>query len=215
MKNTEIKNQLQVTNNDLFNNDLLHESDLAVQELIVVEGKNDAHAVRNALGKVDVIWTEGYGLTEEKLNYICQVAEKRGVIICTDPDFAGSQIRRRLLKRIPQAGQVYLSRAVAVKGNDIGLENVSPEEIRKAFTKVLRFRSTAAQPKEKNLITMQDIIQAGLVGTNGSAAKRKALGKIFGIGDTNAKQFLHRLNRLGVSREDLWRALKLIERNDQ
>ena len=219
MKNTEIKNQPPVNNNDLFNNDLTNndvfeESNLAVQELIVVEGKNDAHAVRHALGKVDVIWTEGYGLTEEKLEYICQMAEKRGVIVCTDPDFAGDQIRRRLLKRIPQAGQVYLSRAVAVKGNDIGLENVSPEEIRKAFAKVLKFRSPAAQPKENNLITMQDIIQAGLVGTKGSAAKRRVLGKMFGIGDTNAKQFLHRLNRLGVSREELWRALEHIERND-
>jgi 5S rRNA maturation endonuclease (ribonuclease M5) len=31
---------------------------LKIEELIVVEGKNDAHAVRKALGKVDVIWTE-------------------------------------------------------------------------------------------------------------------------------------------------------------
>ncbi|NLO96853.1 MAG: ribonuclease M5 [Peptococcaceae bacterium] len=188
-------------------------SELAVQELIVVEGKNDAHAVRRALGKVDVIWTEGHGLTEEKLNYICKVAQKRGVIICTDPDYAGDQIRRRLLKKIPQAGQVYLSKAVAVKDNDIGLENVPPEEIRKAFAKVLKFKP-AIDKLEEDKITMQDIVDLGFVGNAGSATKRAAVGKILGLGDTNAKQFLHRLNRLGISREELLHTMELIERND-
>ncbi len=59
---------------------------------------------------------------------------------------------------------------------------------------------------------MQDMIETGLAGNWGSAEKRALLGKTLGIGDTNAKQFLHRMNRLGVGREELITALKQIEK---
>lgn len=192
----------------------MKEENWQIEELIVVEGKNDAHAVRRALGKVDVIWTEGFGLTEEKLGYICEIAKKRGVIVCTDPDFAGQQIRNRLLKRIPEAANVYLSKDIAVKGHDIGLENVQPEEIRKAFAKVLKPGPAQEKQPDHNRIIMQDLLTNGLAGNSGSAAKRAAMGKELGIGDTNAKQFLHRINRLETSREDFFRTLKRIERTE-
>lgn len=191
-----------------------------IQELIVVEGKNDAHAVRRAFGKVDVIWTEGFGLTEAKLNLISEMAKRHGVIICTDPDFAGKQIRERIISRVPNAQHVFLSRVCALseKGDDIGLENVSPEEIRKAFAKVLSERplieTTRSERQSERAINIKDLLENGLVGQQGSAAKRKALGKVLGIGDTNAKQFLYRVNRYAVCKEDFLKALDLIERKD-
>lgn len=191
-----------------------------IQELIVVEGKNDAHAIRRAFGKVDVIWTEGFGLTEGKLNLISEMAQRRGVIVCTDPDFAGKLIRERIISRVPNAKHVYLSRVLALseKGEDIGLENVSPEEIRKAFSKVLSVKpldeARKVEPRSENTISTKDLLENGLVGQQGSAAKRKAMGKILGIGDTNAKQFLYRINRYAVNKEDFLKALDLIERED-
>ncbi|HHV63761.1 MAG TPA: ribonuclease M5 [Peptococcaceae bacterium] len=186
---------------------------MAIQELIVVEGKNDAQAIRRAFGPVDVIWTEGFGLTEEKLNLIAEMAVRRGVIVCTDPDFAGQKIRERILRRVPNARQVFLSRACAYneKGDDLGLENVSPEEIRKAFAKVLGEKSlspgTASKAQSDGEISMQDLLEHGLVGQAGSAGKRRALGKILGIGDTNAKQFLYRVNRFGLRKREFLEAL--------
>lgn len=85
-----------------------------VEELIVVEGKNDAHAVRRALGNVDVLWTEGYGLTQEKLLYIAEMAKRRGVIVFTDPDSVGEQIRERIRRYVPEAKHVYLSKKMPV-----------------------------------------------------------------------------------------------------
>ncbi|MCL4419991.1 DUF4093 domain-containing protein, partial [Patescibacteria group bacterium] len=35
-----------------------------------------------------------------------------------------------------------------------------------------------------------------------------AVGRKLGIGDTNAKQFLHRLNRFGISREAFLQAVE-------
>lgn len=194
--------------------------ELDIQELIVVEGKNDAHAVRRALGKVDVIWTEGFGLTQEKLNLISEMAKRRGVIVCTDPDFAGRQIRDRIKDRVPDARHVFLSRECALndKGDDIGLENVSPQEIRRAFSQVRSVKrlddESKSELKSENSILTQDLLENGLVGQKGSAAKRAALGKVLGIGDTNAKQFLYRVNRYALSKEEFLRALQSIEGKD-
>lgn len=190
---------------------------LNIQELIVVEGKNDANAIRRALGKTDVIWTEGFGLTEKKLNLIAEMAKRQGVIVCTDPDYAGQQIRERIKSRVPEARHVFLSKTDALnkKGDDIGLENVSSEEIRKAFSKVLSDESSGGS-KNVNLggeeITMQDLVENGLVGQPGSAAKRAELGKVLGIGDTNAKQFLFRVNRFAISKKGFLAALESINR---
>jgi len=192
-------------------------NELMIQELIVVEGKNDAHAVRRALGKVDIIWTEGFGLTEKKLLFISEAARRRGVIVCTDPDFAGQQIRERIKKRIPDAKHVFLSRECACneKGDDIGLENVSNEEIRKAFSKIITHKETSRMRcNEEDTFDMEDMLYFGLAGKEGASAKRSALGKLLGIGDTNAKQFLYRLNRYSFNREDFLRALSTIERKD-
>ncbi len=191
-----------------------------IEELIIVEGKNDAHAIRKALGDVDIIWTEGFGLTEEKLDYISEMAKRRGVIVCTDPDFVGRQIRDRISTRVPNAKHVFFSRQVAVnkKGNDIGIENVSSENIRKAFKKVLEDSPSKNNSDEYGpdscSIEMKDLLDNGLIGQEGSVAKRRALGKILGVGDNNAKQFLYRVNRFRISKEQFFKALNLTEGMD-
>lgn len=174
-----------------------------IKELIVVEGKNDAQVIRRALGEVDVIWTEGYGLTEAKMLFIKEMAERKGVIVFTDPDSVGEQIRERIRKRVPQAKHVYLSKEVARKKGDIGVENAAPEEIRRVFEHIQE-----VQAEDIQLFSMQDLIQAGLVGKPESVRRRKILGRALGLGDANAKQFLHRLNRFGISREEFWQGLE-------
>lgn len=172
-----------------------------IQELIVVEGKNDAHAVRRALGAVDIVWTEGYGLTKEKLDYIAEVASRRGVIVFTDPDSVGEQIRERIRRRVPQVKHVYLSKkdARSKDDQDIGVENASPEDIRRAFESI-QLESSGIEDRLTTLYTVEDLWEAGLTGWPDSAEKRRTVGKKLGIGDTNAKQFLLRLNRFGIIR---------------
>jgi ribonuclease M5 len=180
-----------------------------IKELIVVEGKNDAHAVRQALGDVDIIWTEGYGLTKEKLDYIAKMATRRGVIVFTDPDTVGEQIRSRIRAYVPQAKHTYLSKSVAVKRGDIGVENASSDEIRRAFANIQQEQEIVRE----NFKT-EDLLLAGLVGSRRASEYRRALGRKLGIGDTNAKQFLHRLNRFGVTRESFLQAMEEVRNGD-
>jgi ribonuclease M5 len=179
--------------------------ELIIRELIVVEGKNDAHIVRRALGKVDIIWTEGFGITEEKLRYIEEMSKHQGVIILTDPDTVGEQIRERIRRRVPGAKHVFLSKKAALKNKDIGVENAALDEVRRVFANIQRDR---IQSLAGDMITLQDLVEAGLAGQPLAAEKRFALGRYLGIGDANAKQFLHRLNRFGISRVKFWNSVK-------
>jgi len=179
-----------------------------IKELIIVEGKNDAQAVRRALGAVDVMWTEGFGLTDEKLEYIAKMAERQGVIVLTDPDTAGEQIRERIRRRVPGAKHVYLSKTCTRANGDIGVENAAPEEIRRAFAHIRE------GGREEIRFEYADLLKAGLVGQPASQARRRALGRILGLGDANAKQFLHRLNRFGVNPLEFWKAVEEIDHGE-
>lgn len=67
-----------------------------VKELIVVEGKKDAEIVLRAFPTADVMITHGWGLTKAQGAALKTAHHRRGVIVLTDPDWAGEQIRRRL-----------------------------------------------------------------------------------------------------------------------
>lgn len=177
-----------------------------IKELIVVEGKNDAHIVRQALGEVDVVWTEGYGLTKKKLDYIAEMAERQGVIVFTDPDTVGEQIRSRIRSRVPQAKHVYLTRKAALKNGDIGVENAELNEIRRIFAHVKQDLSVPDQT-----FVIQDLMASGLMGSARASEYRLAVSRKLGIGDCNAKQFLHRLNRFGISWEEFLQAVKEVQ----
>ena len=180
-----------------------------IKELIVVEGKNDAHAVRLALGDVDIIWTEGYGLTKKKLDYIAEMANRQGVIVFMDPDTVGEQIRSRIRMHVPQAKHAYITRKVATKLGDIGVENAESKEIRHAFAHIQQEQGAVVDN-----FTIQDLFLVGLVGSSRASEYRVALGRKLGIGDTNAKQFLHRLNRFGISRELFFQAIEEVKHGE-
>lgn len=182
-----------------------------IEQLIVVEGKNDAQAVRRALGDVDVLWTEGYGLSQEKLAYIAETAKRRGVIILTDPDSVGERIRARIRKSVPEALHVFLSQQAARRQGDIGVENASVDEIRRSFAHVLKARVQVPRPSGQESFTLSDLVEAGLVGRSAAQARRREVGRSLGIGEPNAKQFLQRLNRFGILRADFWHAVKEVE----
>ncbi|MGI1657566.1 MAG: ribonuclease M5 [Desulfitobacterium sp.] len=189
-----------------------------IEELIVVEGKNDAHAVRRALGAVDILWTDGYGLTQEKLDFIAEAALRSGVIVFTDPDSVGEQIRARICQRVPSAKHVYLAKKDARSKNDddIGVENARPEDIRQAFEKIRSGSLETGQEKssqrdkhmDQNTFEAKDLWEAGLLGSKDSNQRRLAVGKILGIGDANGKQFLRRLNLFSITREEFVEAVR-------
>ena len=57
---------------------------------------------------------------------------------------------------------------------------------------------------------MDDLRQAGLAGSTEASERRQKLGKALGIGWGNSKRFLQKLNKFGITRAELDKALREI-----
>jgi len=167
-----------------------------IKEVIVVEGKNDAAAVRRAVD-AEIIITSGFGLTKQTLELIKKAQEKQGVIILTDPDFMGEKIRKIISDRIKGIKHAFIPVEDAKYEKDIGIENAQPQSILKALS-----MAKAEIAEKRTEFTVLDMTEYGLTGLPDSAVRRRKLGAQLGIGYTNAKQFVNRLNAYGVSREE-------------
>lgn len=167
-----------------------------IKEVIVVEGKDDITRVKAAVN-CDVIATGGFAFGKKLLDELKAIEERRGIIIFTDPDYMGKQIRRRLTEALDSPKQAYLSQEKATLKDNIGIENALPEDIQKALAK--------AKPMRQSMtinFTKADMIRYGLMGTAEAGEKRAKMGEALGIGHGNGKQFLRRLNSFNITEEE-------------
>ena len=178
-----------------------------IREVIVVEGKDDITAVKAAL-ECEVIATNGFGYKKELVDTLKSISERRGLIILTDPDYAGEGIRRDLSNKIKNCKHAFLPQGKALKNGNIGVENALKEDIIEAIQK--------ARPHmvERSIeFTKEDLVDFGLSGGELSREKRERLGEILGIGYANGKQLLNRLNNFGITREEFLEAVERTKKN--
>lgn len=175
---------------------------ILIKELIVVEGKNDAAAVKKAVD-ADIIITSGFGLTKQTLELIRKAQQQQGVIVLTDPDFMGEKIRRIIADKVKGVKHAFIPAEDAKYEKDIGVENASPEAILKALSMV-----KAESAEKRNEFTIADMVEYGLTGLPDSMKRRGKLGAALGIGCGNSKQLLSRLNIYGITREEFQEAYK-------
>ena len=176
-----------------------------IKEIIIVEGRDDEAAVKRAVD-AETIATHGFGIKPETFARIEKAYTERGIIIFTDPDFAGEKIRARLSARFPEGKHAFLPRVEALKDGDVGIENAVPESIRAALEKVRPIMA------DKRCEFMQvDMLDFGLTGIPGASRRRDKLGKKLGIGYGNGKVFLNRLNQYGIERREFLQAIAEIE----
>lgn len=173
-----------------------------IKEVIVVEGRDDIAAVKRAVD-AELIATSGFGITEKTIERIKSAALRCGVIILTDPDYAGERIRRTVSERVPGCKHAFVPRNLALKDGDIGIENASPDSIRKALEKV----KTEVEG-ERHEFDMNDLVAFNLTGTKEASSMRDLIGSELGIGYGNSKQFLNRLNKYGITREEFIKAIE-------
>lgn len=176
-----------------------------IKEIIVVEGRADASAVKGAV-EAELIILSGYGISVETFKRLDRAYETRGLILFTDPDHAGERIRERLTKRYPNAKQARLTRKQANKAGNIGIENAKKEDITQALENV-KFEQTG---QKDPIYNMEDMRLLGLFGKADSAGLREQIGEILGIGYGNAKTFLNRLNHYGIKEAELIKAFEQV-----
>jgi ribonuclease M5 len=172
-----------------------------IQEVIVVEGKDDVSAVKHAVD-CQIIVTSGFGYPEDLFDRIREAQKRCGVIILTDPDYAGERIRNEIAKEVPGCKHAFIPRELATRKGNIGVENASAEVIREAL------KTCRTERDGVDRYTQSDMVRYGLCGGKGSKDLRIRIGRILGLGYGNTLQFMRRLNHFDISQEELQAAIK-------
>ncbi|TCP64634.1 ribonuclease M5 [Baia soyae] len=166
--------------------------------MIVVEGRNDTVTIKRAV-KADTIETRGSAIGKEVIDQVRRAQSKRGVIIFTDPDYAGERIRRVISQEVPGVKHAFLPQDKARGRKKIGIEHAKCEDIREAL---LHVRSDVGYEQVES-ISWEDYIDMGFTGFPDSSWLRQKVADRLGIGFANAKNFYQRLHALQVSKEEL------------
>lgn len=182
---------------------------IKLQQAIVVEGRYDKNALAQ-LVDAPIIETKGFGVMKDRelLAFLRRVAEKRGLIILTDPDGAGFVIRNYLKGALPKdkvlhayipdiCGKERRKRQGSKEGL-LGVEGMTPETL---LTALERAGATQTQRNDAS-ITKTDLYLAGLSGQAGSEERRRALLHELALpAHMSSNAFLDALNLL-MSREE-------------
>ncbi len=168
---------------------------MKIKEIIVVEGRDDETAVKRAVDAC-VIITHGFHISQKTFQLIKKAQKEVGVIILTDPDRAGENIRRSIDKVVPGCKHAYISREEGTLNGNIGVENASDEAIISAL-----LNAHATDNKKEDLYTKDDLLLFDLIGSKRASFRRSELGKMLQIGYSNGNTFLKRLNSYHIDRE--------------
>lgn len=172
-----------------------------IKEVIVVEGRDDITAVKRAV-EAEMIAVGGFGINGKVIKRIKEAQKRQGVIVFTDPDFAGEKIRRIISKRVQGIKHAYITQSEGRKDDDIGVENASPEAILRALK-----NAKCSEKQSVNTFTIQDMMMCKLTMDERAAKRRDFLGRELRIGYCNASQFLSRLNNYGITKEEFITAM--------
>ena len=190
---------------------------LRIREAIVVEGRYDKNTLSQMVDTV-IIETSGFGIfkDKERLALLRRLAEKRGLIVLTDPDGAGFVIRGHLRGSLPpdRVKHAYVPdiygkerrKRQGGKEGKLGVEGMRPEvleaALRRAGATFLDEEGEDAAPAGRP-ITKADFVALGLSGGPGAAEKRRALLQRLGLPEhLSPNAMLEVLNAL-FTREEL------------
>ncbi len=192
---------------------------IKIKQTIIVEGKYDKIKLSNLVDAV-IIPTNGFGLykDKEKTALIRTLAKKTGIVILTDSDRAGFQIRSRI-KSIADGGEiinVYIPdvygkerrKAAPSKEGKLGVEGMSGEVLLEAFKKAgITADVTDRRPKSQ-MVTKADLLDAGLCGGDRSAEKRAELQKRMGLPERLSANGLLEIINVMYTKEEFFKFLQ-------
>lgn len=160
---------------------------IKVKEVIVCEGRYDKDTLSQVFDAV-IIETGGFGVFNDrgKLALLRRLAEARGLVILTDSDGAGFQIRGylkgaidpKLVKHayIPDIPGRERRKKTASKAGTLGVEGMRPEVLVEALRRAgATFEGAESSGGEAEELSAADMYALGLSGRPGSAALRAAL----------------------------------------
>ena len=191
---------------------------LTIPYPIVVEGRYDKIKLAS-LVDATILTTDGFGVFNhsEKLAVVRALAEKTRIIVLTDSDGAGKLIRSHITSALPRDRliQLYIPRiagkekrktAPSAEGT-LGVEGMEASLLRELLAPYAVGADGQAPEIAESKLSKVDFYLDGLSGGEGSAAKRDALAKKFGLPDGMTANALLSALRLLCTYEDYCRAV--------
>ena len=181
---------------------------IRVKQAIIVEGRYDKIRLSNIVDTA-IICTNGFSIYKDadKQELIKSLAEKTGIIILTDSDSAGFQIRS-FIRSIVKKGEVLNAVTPDIFGKErrklqpwkqgkLGVEGIPDELIIEALKNCGAVIDGEAPEKHEDPLTRTDLMELGLIGGENSAERRRELQKRLGLPELlSAKLLLEMGNRM-------------------
>ncbi len=183
---------------------------IPIREVVLVEGKYDKIALSQIIDAT-IMTTDGFGIfrNEERRALLRRMGEERGILLLTDSDGGGTQIRAYLSGILPQGKvkHLYIPRIAgkerrkrtASRAGVLGVEGMEPDVLRLLFEP---HRADAPRRAGRE-ISAVDFYTHGLSGGDNASVTRARLCEVLGFPALTAKQLLSALNCLYTYEEFL------------
>ena len=217
----------------------------AVDALIVVEGSNDQRAVERAVAPRRGCWilkgsydaaAGHYDVPDVVIAKLAAAANDGvRVVVLTDSDVAGRQMRGVVVREVPSALHAFLGTHLSSaktdtathKAGNVGVEHASVEDIRTAVAQARPAASAGGSAGvSRREFDRADLEKWGLCGPpvgapdpkwsafGGVTERRRLVGEYLGVGDCDAKQLVRQLN-LFFTREEADAAIEALPKEGQ
>lgn len=156
---------------------------LKIKEAVIVEGRYDKLKLSNILDTL-IVETNGFGIYNDKakLKFIKKLAQERGIIVLTDSDHSGFQIRHYLSSGVPEdrIKHIYIPdiygkekrKKEPSKEGKLGVEGMSEKLLLDLFNKA---NVSSENVLLENPVTNYDLFDMGFSGTPNAKANKKKL----------------------------------------
>lgn len=184
---------------------------IKIKQAVVVEGKYDKIRLSNIVDAV-IVPVNGFSIYKDKetAELIKMLARKTGIVILTDSDSAGFQIRNKI-KNLARGGEVIHVYVPDIKGKErrkrepskqglLGVEGIDDEILLEAFKKAGVFAEKSQALKDP--ITKADLLDIGLVGAENSAERRAELQRKLGLPERLSANMLLEILNVMYTREE-------------
>lgn len=188
-----------------------------IKQAIIVEGKYDKIRLANVVDAV-ILPVHGFSVyrDRETAELIRTLARTTGIIILTDSDSAGFQIRNKI-KELARGGEIIHVYIPDIKGKErrkrepskqglLGVEGISDDVLLEAFKKAGVLAEKRETPKDP--ITKADLMDLGLTGAESSAKKRAELQKKLGLPERLSANMLLEILNVTYTKEEFFKAVK-------
>lgn len=194
---------------------------VTIREAILVEGRYDKIKLSSLVDAV-IVETNGFSIYKDaqKRAFIKKLAAERGVVILTDSDNAGRQIRSYVAAWLPaeQVRHAYIPdlygkekrKAAPSKEGKLGVEGVPAEVLLQALRDAGVSEADAAEAQGPQC-TAADFVVLGLSGGPNSSALRRDLLRALGLPENLSTKMLLRWIDSPEKKQRFLSALKKIQ----